>query len=72
MLSGLPQGFQDLIDVIVIEALVKKTVEVVEKVNDLVCRAVGGNVGEANDVAEKYGCVIEHLLMIYQLSPLRF
>ena len=51
----------DLVDIIVIKSLIKEAVEVVEEVNDLVSRAVRGNVGEANDVAEKDGCFIEHL-----------
>ena len=52
---------RDLVDIIVIETLIKEAVEVVEKVNDLVCRAVRGDVGEANNVAEKDGRLIEHL-----------
>ena len=51
----------DLVDIIIIESLIKEAVEVVEEVYDLICRAVRGNVGEANDVAEKDGCFIEHL-----------
>ena len=45
-------------------ALIEEAVEVAEKVYDLVCRAVRGNVCEANDVAKEYGCFIEHLIMI--------
>ena len=52
---------RDLVDIIVIKTLIKEAVEVVEKVNDLVCRAVRGDVGEANDIAEKDGRFIEHL-----------
>ena len=51
----------DLVNVIIIEAFIKEAVEVVEEVNDLVCSTVGGDVGEANDVAEKDGGFIEHL-----------
>ena len=52
---------EDLVNVIIIEAFIKEAVEVVEEVNDLVCSTVGGDVGEANDVAEKDGGFIEHL-----------
>ena len=46
----------------VVEPLIKKAVEVAEEVDDLVCSAVRCDVGEANDVAEKDGRVVEHLI----------
>ena len=57
---------QDLVNVIIVEPLIKKAVEVAEEVDDLVCSAVRCDVGEANNVAEKDGRVVEHLELYYK------
>ena len=44
-----------LVDVIVVEPLIKKAVEVAEEVNVLVCSVVRCDVREVNNVAEKDG-----------------
>ena len=44
-----------LVDVIVVEPLIKKAVEVAEEVDVLVCSVVRCDVREVNNVAEKDG-----------------
>lgn len=49
-LTGISDGF-DLVDVIVVNDVVKCRVELVEEVNHLVWSAAAGQLGEAHDVA---------------------
>ena len=51
----------NLVDVEVVNPVIKHVVEVVEELNDLVRRAVGADGGEAYDVAEEDRGCLEHL-----------
>ena len=51
----------NLVDVEVVNAVIKHVVEVVEELDDLVCRAVGADGGEAHDVAEEDRGCLKHL-----------
>ena len=51
----------NLVDVEVVNAVIKHVVEVVEELDDLVCRAVGADGGEAHDVTEEDRGCLEHL-----------
>ena len=51
----------DLVNIVVINTVVKQVVEIIEKVDDLVCGAVRGDGGEADYVAEEHCAVVADL-----------
>ena len=53
--------FPNLVDIIVIDSLIKQAVEIVEEVDDLLGCAFRGDLGEGDDVAEENGGVVKHL-----------
>merc|ERR1711974_515285 len=59
----------DLVNIVVINTVVKQVVEIIEKVDDLVCGAIRGDGGEADYVAEEHGAVVA-VLWLGDVSPL--
>lgn len=56
----IPDGLH-LVDVIILKPVVEEIVERVEKIDDLVGRALSGQVGEAHDVTQENGDAFEAL-----------